>query len=167
MQTTSKLGWLLWGQLSVSVENWDTMRAPQRMTKTLQKLKKLSKKLSSLNHQIRVYQKKTSSYWTSTLTRSISNENIKRRLSTSLTVMRFVLNKIKRLWSKADIGDREDEDRIGKIRGEMSDIYDYSLMNLTVGGKEYTHLRQEPDMERLMDTGDDTFFNCFDSRLFL
>lgn len=53
-----------------------------------------------------------------------------------------------------DIGDREDEARIGKIRGEMSDIYDYSLMNLTVGGKEYTHLRQEPDMERLMGTDD-------------
>ena len=53
------------------------------------------------------------------------------------------------------VADNFDNERMSNLSSEMINIYDFSISNMTVNGKEYKNLRQEPDLFQLNNKGDD------------
>ena len=53
------------------------------------------------------------------------------------------------------VADNFDNERMSNLSSEIIKIYDFSISNMTVNGKEYKNLRQEPDLFQLNNKGDD------------
>ena len=53
------------------------------------------------------------------------------------------------------VADNFDNERMSNLSSEIIKIYDFSISNMTVNGKEYNNLRQEPDLFQLNNKGDD------------